>query len=90
MLQAVFQGVYYFIEIFRYLLLAYCLLSWILPPQHQIMRIVGRFVEPLLGLIRPIMFRIFPRMPIDLSALVMFLILRLATSLLWRLYYLIA
>ena len=90
MLFGVFQGISYFLTIIRYVLLAYCLLSWILSPYHKVMRMLGRFVDPVLNPIRRLMYRIFPRIPLDLSALLAFFLLQLADSLLIRLYYMLA
>ncbi|GHU83457.1 hypothetical protein FACS1894196_3380 [Clostridia bacterium] len=88
-LSGIVTGISYFLQVIYYALLAYCLLSWIFPPYHRIMQFLGRFIDPLLRPIRRVMFRLFPRMPIDLSALVGFLALRLIQQLLWQLYYLI-
>lgn len=90
MLFGVFQGIAYFLEIIRYVLLAYCLLSWILPPHHKVMRALGRFVDPVLFPVRQLMYRLLPRIPLDLSALLAFFVLQLLQSLLWRLYGLLA
>ncbi|MDR0929702.1 MAG: YggT family protein [Oscillospiraceae bacterium] len=90
MLYGIYQGIHYFLQILYYLMLAYCLLSWILPPYHRVMTFLARFVDPLLRPIRNLMFRIFPRMPLDLSALVAFFAIRLLDSLLLRLYLLLA
>ncbi|MEG0767481.1 MAG: YggT family protein, partial [Clostridia bacterium] len=77
MLTGILQGLIYFIQIIQYTLLIYCLLSWFMPPAHKIMRFLGKVTDPLLDLIRPVMFRIFPRMPMDLSALVLYFLLNL-------------
>lgn len=86
MLYGVFQGIYYFLQIIQYGLLAYCVLTWILQPYHKVMRFFARFADPLLRPIRNVMYRIFPRMPIDLSPLIMYFLINFAQSLLWRLY----
>lgn len=88
-LYRVFQGFSMFLQVIYYALLAYCLLSWIMPPYHKVMMFLSRFVDPLLRPIRNLMFRIFPRMPIDLSALVAFFVLRILQQLLWQLYYML-
>ena len=85
-LYKVFLGVNYFIRILSYALLIYCVLSWILPPYHKVMRIAERFVDPMLRPIRSLLFRFFPRMPIDFSPLALSLLLQLASRLLWRIY----
>ncbi len=88
-LSGVFQGISYFLTIIRYVLLAYCLLSWVLPPYNKLMMMLSRFIDPLLRPIRNVMFRIFPRMPIDLSALVAFFVLDLLSRGLWSLYFML-
>ena len=85
-LYKVFLGVNYFIRILSYALLIYCVLSWILPPYHKVMRIAERFVDPMLRPIRSLLFRFFPWMPIDFSPLALSLLLQLASRLLWRIY----
>lgn len=89
-LYGVFRGISMFLQVIYYALLAYCLLSWILPPYNKVMMFLSRVTDPLLRPIRSVLFRIFPRMPLDLSALVLFFVLRIADSLIWRLYYLLA
>lgn len=89
-LYGVFRGISMFLQVIYYALLAYCLLSWILPPYNKVMMFLARFVDPLLRPIRNVLFRIFPRMPLDLSALVAFFLLRIVDSLLWRLFYMLA
>jgi len=86
MLYGIFLGISYFMRLVYYALLAYCLLSWMLPPQHNIMRVLTRFVDPVLMPVRRLMYRVFPRIPLDLSALAAFFLLRVAEGLLWRLY----
>lgn len=89
-LYGIFRGVSIFLQIIYYALLVYCLMSWILPPYNKVMMFLSRFVDPLLRPIRNVLFRIFPRMPLDFSALVLFFLLNIANSLLWQLYRLIA
>lgn len=90
MLYGIIQGIRYFLQIASYVLLAYCLLSWILPPYHKIMQFLARLVDPLLRPIRNLLFRLFPRMPLDFSAMAAFFVLRLLDQLVVRLYYLLA
>lgn len=88
-LYGVFRGISMFLQVIYYALLVYCILSWILPPYNKVMMFLGRFMNPLLQPIRNVLFRIFPRLPLDLSALVLFFILNIVNSLLWRVYYMI-
>lgn len=89
-LYGVFRGISMFLQIIYYALLAYCLLSWILPPHNKVMMFLSRVTDPLLRPIRSLLFRFFPRLPIDLSAIVLFLLLNLLNQLLGVLYRLIA
>lgn len=89
MLYGLFQGVSYFLRLFRYALLIYCLLSWLLPPYHKVMRAFARVTDPLLAPIRRLLFRVFPQARIDITAIVAFLVIGLTESLLWRLYSLL-
>lgn len=82
----VFRGIQYFLQIISYVLLAYCILSWLLPPYHKIMRFLGRLVDPLLTPVRRVFFRLFPHAALDLSPLVIFLLLNLLSQLIWQLY----
>lgn len=87
MLFGIFRGIESFLKIIRYLLLAYCLLSWIMPPYRGFMATLSRFVDPILRPIRNLLFRFFPRLPIDLSPLLLMLLLEGLRQLLWRGYY---
>lgn len=82
----VFLGISYFIRILSYALVIYCILSWILPPYHKVMQFFSRIVDPMLNPVRRVMFRIFPRMPLDLSPIALSMLLSFATRLLWRVY----
>ena len=81
MLYGVFLGISYFCRSSATLLI-YCVMSWILPPYHKAMRFLGRLIDPVLSPIRTLLFRIFPRLPIDLSALAAFFVLDLIGRLL--------
>lgn len=60
MLSGIFQGLIAFLEILRYVLLIYCLLSWFLPPYNRLMLFLGRVTDPLLNGIRSLVKRFFP------------------------------
>lgn len=89
-LYGIFRGISMFLQAIYYFLLIYCLLSWILPPYNKVMMFFNRILDPILRPIRSLLFRIFPRAPIDLSALVLFFVLQLLNTLIWRLYWMIA
>lgn len=90
MLSGIFQGLIAFINILRYLLLLYCILSWFLPPYNRLMVFLSRVTDPLLGGIRSLLLRFFPQMRIDVSALIALFLLQAAELLLRRLYFFLA
>ena len=86
MLYGIFLGFSYFLEILRYLLLAYVVISWFVSPFNRFRQLVERIVDPMLRPLRSLLFGIAPRMPIDLSAFILFFVLNLLQRGLWRLY----
>lgn len=90
MLSAIFLGINYFLQIVRYTVLIYLVLSWFLPPYQRFMRILERIVDPLLRPVRNLMFRFLPRMIIDPSPILFFLFMDLFSRLLWVIYSWIA
>lgn len=89
-LYGIFRGISMFLQVVYYALLAYCILSWILPPYNKVMMFLARVTNPLLAPIRRVLFRLFPQSRLDFSAFVLFLLLALLQQLIWRLYMLIA
>ena len=89
-LYGIFRGISMFLQLVYDALLIYCILSWILPPYQKVMMFLAKIMDPLLRPVRNTLFRVFPRLPIDLSALVLFFVLRMVRSLLWRLYTLLS
>ena len=90
MLRGIFQGFDYFIEIIRYLLLTYVVISWFVSPFNRFRQFIERIVDPMLRPLRSLLFGIAPRMPIDFSALIMFFVLNLLRVGLWRVYAILA
>lgn len=86
----IFSGFSMFLQIIVYLLWGYCILSWILPPFNKLMMALSRVIDPLLRPIRNLLFRIFPRLPLDFSPIILSLLISVARQLIWRLYILIA
>lgn len=85
-LYRVFYGVYLFLQIINYVLLAYCILSWIVPRHNRIMVTLERFLAPLLNPIRSVLYRLLPNSPLDFSVLALCMILYLLQRLVWVLY----
>lgn len=80
----IYQGVNIFLQIIEIVLVVYCLLSWFVSPLNRVMQFLARLMDPLLAPIRRVLFSIFPRLPIDLSVLVLFLLISLVRSLAGR------
>lgn len=87
MLQSIFLGIDYFLQIVRYIMLIYLVLSWFVPPYQRLMQILARIVDPLLRPIRNVLFRFIPRMIIDPSPIIFFFLMDLLVRLLWQIYY---
>ena len=67
------------IRVLRWLLFAYVILSWVLPPHHQARETLRRIIDPLLNPIR----QILPQTGVfDLSIFVLFILLFLFETLL--------
>ncbi len=90
MLYGILRGVSYFLQIIGYAMWIYCICSWVLSPFNKVMRFLGRIVDPVLRPVRNVMFRIFPRMPIDISPIIAGALLNLVNSLMWRVYFMLA
>ena len=90
MLEGIMIGINYFLQLIEWLVLAYCVLGWFLPPYQGIMQFLGRLVDPLLRPIRNLLFRYIPKMMIDPSPIVFYFLLRIIKQLLWRLYSMVA
>jgi uncharacterized protein YggT (Ycf19 family) len=86
MLHGLFLGVRYFLQIIRYTVLIYLVLSWFMPPNQGFMRFLERIVDPLLRPIRNLLFRFLPRMVIDPSPILFFLLTDLFIRLLWVIF----
>ncbi|MGI6197931.1 MAG: YggT family protein [Candidatus Cloacimonadaceae bacterium] len=68
------------IEVYYWLLLARVLLSWIIQnPDNRLYQFLYGITEPLLAPIR----RILPAMGLDISPIILFLVLRLISGLLY-------
>ena len=80
----IYRGVSMFLQVIEIGLLIYCVLSWIVPPTNRIMATLSRIFDPILAPIRRVLFRIFPRLPIDLSVFVLFILISVVRNLLLR------
>lgn len=85
----IFQGISIFLRIIRYVILGYCLLSWILPPTNRFYELLRNlawpFIAPFRGIAQKLMMRSSFR--IDLSPWFALLALELVGWLLWQLFY---
>ena len=85
---AVYQiilGITYFLRIVELALLAYCILSWVVPYEAKVMRLLGKVVEPLIWPARRLIAR-FTQNPIILSLapLLVMLMLNVVSAILLR------
>lgn len=84
----IIQGIQIFIRIVQVALIIYCILTWIVSRDSEIMRFLGRFIEPLLWPIQKLLYR-FTRNPLILSfsPLILSVLLDLLSRLLSLLAY---
>lgn len=87
MLQSIFLGLDYFLQLLRYVVLIYLVLTWFVSPYNKLMKVLYRVVDPLLRPIRNILFRFLPRMMIDPSPIVLFLLMDVVRRFVWQIYY---
>lgn len=87
-LYGIYRGVNIFLQIIEIIVVVYCLLSWFASPFSKVMQFLSRIVDPILSPIRRVIFSIFPRLPIDLSPVVLFLLISVVRNLVTRLLYL--
>lgn len=86
----VFRGISIFLLMIRYIVLAYCVMSWFVRPTNQLYVTVRNIVWPFLAPFRPIASRLFNMgLRLDVTPLLAFLALDLAERLLWWLFALI-
>lgn len=77
------RGISMFLRLISYAILIYCILSWVLPPYNKVMMFFARIIDPLLRPIRRLLLRFLPRIPLDLSPLVLGLLLQLIERIVW-------
>lgn len=87
MLQSIFLGIDYFLQIIRYVVLLYLVLSWFVRPYNRLMKILNRIVDPMLRPVRNVLFRFLPSMMIDPSPILLFLLMDIVRRFMWQLYY---
>jgi len=93
-LYSVLQGIYYFLNIFSWLIIINSLLSWFMDPYHPIRSMIRQFVDPVVNPFRRITDRfISPGLPIDLAPLFAFfainIVMTIVRGLLDRMVYLL-
>jgi len=77
MLDGISLGIVWFLELIRFAVVLYLILSWFLSPSQGFMQFLGRVVDPMLRPFRNLLFRFFPRLFIDPSPLLFFLLMGL-------------
>ncbi len=84
------KAFYYFIEIFNFVILAYCILSWFVRPGSPLMNVYSMlhsFLSPLLEPFRRLLYRFGFATGVDISPWVAMLFLNLAYRIVVRIYY---
>lgn len=79
------------VDIYTYIMLATCLLSWFMPPTGKLMQFLHLCCAPVVAPFRPLSMRLAQRLnlPIDLSFLFAYFAMQIAASLLSRLLLLL-
>ena len=86
-LYQIVQGLSMFLRIVRYILLAYCLMSWFVRPTNRFYQICQRMCDPLLAPFRPISRKLIEKgFMIDISAILAFFALDIVERLIWWLF----
>lgn len=87
-LTAILQGVIWFLNIFKWLIVINALLSWIMKPNHPIRIFIGRIIEPFLAPFRSLTRGLrSPTLPIDFSPIFAYIFLQIIIMLLERLRF---
>ncbi len=87
-LYSVFQGIYYFLNIFSWLIIINSLLSWFMDPYHPIRSLIRQFVDPVVNPFRRITDRfISSGLPIDLAPLFAFFAINIVMTIIQRLLH---
>jgi YggT family protein len=80
-LYSILQGIYYFLNIFSWLIIINSLLSWFMDPYHPIRSLIRQFVDPVVNPFRRITDRfISSGIPIDLAPLFAFFAINLVKT----------
>ncbi|MDD2647598.1 MAG: YggT family protein [Eubacteriales bacterium] len=79
----IYSWVYRIVSLISFILFAYCILSWFLPPQNKLMQFLARIIEPILEPFRRLLRKRFGwNMPIDFSPILLGFALQLIMYLL--------
>ena len=88
MLYVIFRTLTLIITIIDYVLIAYCILSWI-APMSRAFEVIGRMIEPFVRPFRPLGRLIMEKtgLPLDFSVMFLAFALAIANRLISTLYY---
>ena len=86
----VFLGINRFLSVLEVLLIIYALMTWFVRPDSPVYQFLYRFLNPVIAPFRRISRKLIERgLMIDISVILAVLAIRVAQSLLWRIYALI-
>ncbi len=72
MIYTIFSWIYRLASLVSFILFAYCILSWFLPPQNRFMQLLSKIIDPLLEPFRRLLRKRFGwNMPIDFSPILL-------------------
>ena len=84
LLNLIFNILFWALRVAGWLMLIYCLLTWVIP-NNKYTQLLGKYMEPMLNPIRKLLNRLIPalgRLPLDFSPIAFWLLLRVASWLL--------
>jgi uncharacterized protein YggT (Ycf19 family) len=86
------RALVFVINIYTYIMLATCLLSWFVSPMSKVMQFLHALCEPIVAPFRSLSMKLSASMnlPIDLSFLFAYFALQILSSLLMRLMWILA
>ena len=87
-LYSVFRGIDIFLRLIDYVLLGYCILSWVARPTNSLYIFLSRLAQPFIAPFRPIARKLIERgVLIDISALLAIFSLDIVRRLIWNVFY---
>lgn len=80
----VLHGISTFITIIQYVIMAYCVLSWIMRPDNRLYVALRNLAMPFIAPFRPLAAKLFMRgFRLDISPILAYFVLSIVNSLIW-------